>query len=113
MPLQVINSVNNSRRTIIILSDHFHESHWANWEFRVAHANSFAEGRSRVIVIIKGNINMNNLNPDLQQFLKINTSLKSDDPLFWSKLKYAMPHMEKCESLETIPLAVMEEQSQE
>ncbi|CAO1335324.1 unnamed protein product [Diamesa hyperborea] len=105
IPTQVINSVNNSRRTILILSEHFHESHWANWEFRVAHANSYAERRSRIIVIMKDNINMSNLNPDLQQFLKINTSLKYDDPLFWNKLKYAMPHKEKCESLETIQMA--------
>ncbi|CAO1335300.1 unnamed protein product [Diamesa hyperborea] len=93
IPIQIVNSVKHSRRTIIVLSEHFHESRWANWEFRVAQSSVFADGRSRVIVIIKGDVDMELLDEELQCYLRINTYVKADDPWFWKKLRYAMPHI--------------------
>ncbi|CAO1328362.1 unnamed protein product [Diamesa serratosioi] len=93
---QVHNSIRDSRRTIVVLSPHFRESRWARFELRVALLNAFDEKRSRVIIVLNGELNdIDDMDEDLELYLKLNTYIKWTDKWFWSKLKYAMPHTQK------------------
>ena len=88
-----MNSIRTSRRIIVVLSRKFVESNWATWEFRVSLIHAFKQKRSRVLVIIYGDISLiNGLDDDLRTYIAYNTYLDSEDKWFDEKLFYAMPH---------------------
>lgn len=98
---QISNSVNDAKRTIIVMSPNYLQSNWAQWEFRVAQSHAATEKRSRIIVILFGDIgDINKLEPDIRDYLKLNTYVKWGDKWFWEKLKYAMPHVKSSERVE-------------
>lgn len=91
---QIVESINSSRRIIIILSANFLESIWGIVEFRTAYQLAEKENKSRIIMIVYGDIpEVDKLDDnDLKHYMKKTTYLEWKDPKFWKKLMYALPH---------------------
>ncbi|CAB3244721.1 unnamed protein product [Arctia plantaginis] len=92
IPTQINASVENSRKTIIVLSKNFLESMWANLEFLTAHNLTRQENSSRIILILLDEelSRHSKLSAELKAYIKTNTYLLWGDPNFWKKLDRAL-----------------------
>ncbi|KAJ8673123.1 hypothetical protein QAD02_004385 [Eretmocerus hayati] len=92
IPDQIANSIGDSRMTIMVLSPNFIRSRWGRHEFRIAHQQGVIENKNRLIIILYGDINVQQLDSELQRYLRMNTYIRWGDPWFWTKLKASLPH---------------------
>ncbi|XP_068623131.1 protein toll-like [Battus philenor] len=92
IPAQIARSVRDSRCTLLVVSEHWARSLWAQAEFREAHAAALADARTRLVLLLLDEpAALRDLGPDMQAFLAANTYLRWDDPWFWRKLRHALP----------------------
>ncbi|KAI5641119.1 TIR domain-containing protein [Phthorimaea operculella] len=93
IPAQITRSVEQSRRTIVIMSRNFVRSLWGSLEFQTAHVSGLVDGRPRVIMVILDDVlEKEQLPTEMRSYVKLNTYVRWDDPWFWEKLRYALPH---------------------
>ncbi|KAF7491731.1 Protein toll [Sarcoptes scabiei] len=89
----IVNSVQNSKRTILILSENFIKSIWFQVEFHTAYYQMLEDKIDRLIVIVRGELPpKDELDKDLSFLLTTKTYLVWGEKWFWEKLHYAMPH---------------------
>ncbi|XP_077518808.1 uncharacterized protein LOC144128898 isoform X2 [Amblyomma americanum] len=89
----IVNSVQNSRRTILVVSKDFLESLWFQVEFHTAYYQMLEDRVDRLIVIVRGELPpKETLDKELKFLLSTKTYLIWGERWFWEKLKYAMPH---------------------
>ncbi|KAM7355926.1 toll-like receptor Tollo [Cochliomyia hominivorax] len=91
MAESIVQAIDTSRRTIMILSENFIKSEWCRFEFKSAHQSVLRDRRRRLIVIVLGEVPQKDLDPDLRLYLKTNAYLQWGDKLFWEKLRFALP----------------------
>lgn len=87
----ILQAVESSRRTIMVLSENFIKSEWSRYEFKSAHHQVLRDRRKRLIVILLGDVPPKDLDPDLRLYLKNNTYLQWGEKLFWERLRFALP----------------------
>ncbi|CAN7989271.1 unnamed protein product, partial [Ixodes hexagonus] len=87
----ITEAVESSRRTIVILSEHFLKSEWCRYEFKSAHHEVLHSCTHRLVVIFLGRVSYKELDPDIRLWLKSSTFLRWGEKRFWDKLRYAMP----------------------
>ncbi|XP_045466539.1 toll-like receptor 6 [Harmonia axyridis] len=91
----IIEAVESSRRTIIVLSKNFLQNEWCRFEFKSALHEILKDRRRRLIFIITGELPQRDLDPDLRLYLKTNTVIEWGDRQFWQKLQFAMPDVRR------------------
>lgn len=87
----IIEAVECSRRTIIILSKNFLMNEWCRFEFKSALFEVLKERRHKLIFILIDDHPQTDFDPDLRLYLKTNTVIQWGDRQFWQKLQFAMP----------------------
>lgn len=96
--LDKMRTVDELRRTIVVLSSNSIESVWGRMEFQMARPKAMKEGRVRLIVVIHGDVGyIERLDPDLKTYLNANTYVEWD-LWFFSKMRDALPHKSISES---------------
>ncbi|CAH0384158.1 unnamed protein product [Bemisia tabaci] len=98
----IIEAVESSRRTIIVISKHFVETEWCRFEFKSALHEILKDKSHKIILIILGDVLQKDLDPDLRLYIKTNTCLQWGEKQFWQKLKYAMPEVRRNTSLKSV-----------
>lgn len=89
----IVNSVQNSRRTILILSKEFIRSIWFQVEFHTAYYQMLEDKMDRLIVVVRGELPpKEEMDKDLVFLLTTKTYLTWGEKWFWEKLRYALPH---------------------
>ncbi|XP_022904047.1 toll-like receptor Tollo [Onthophagus taurus] len=91
----IVQAVESSRRTIMILSENFIKSEWCRFEFKSAHHQVLRDRRRRLIVVLLGEVPQKDLDPDIRLYLKTNVYLQWGEKLFWEKLRYALPDIQR------------------
>lgn len=89
----IVNSVQNSRRTILVISKEFLQSIWFQVEFHTAYYQMLEDQMDRLIVVVRGELPpKEDMDKDLVFLLTTKTYLVWGEKWFWEKLRYALPH---------------------
>ena len=91
----IIDSIDNSKRTIMVVSNNFVESEWCQYEFKTAHHSVLQEKSQKIIMILMEALDSLKLDHDLKLYMKTKTYLRREDPWFWKKIVFAMPNITK------------------
>lgn len=103
IPECILQSIDDSKRIILLMTKEFLESSWGTFEFRTAIKATSMDRHKRLIVIVYPEVeNFDNLDTELRLYMKYNTYLSRDDSQFWRKLIFAMPH-KKAKSSKKMP----------
>ena len=92
-PIQenIMNSVNQSKRMLMVLSQNFIRSEWCLLEFRAAHQKVLEERTNYLIIILFDDVIMDDLDDEMKLYMRTNTYLSISNKWFWNKLFYALP----------------------
>ena len=92
-PIQenILNSVNQSKRMIMVLSRNFIKSEWCLLEFGAAHRKVLENRMNYLIIILFDDVNIVDLDDEIKLYMRTNTYLSISKKWFWEKLCYALP----------------------
>ena len=95
IPEQIIDCIESSRKTLLILSPNFVRSTWCKFEMRMAHAKLFRSGHDVLLLAILKPLNGVEITKTLKALLEEKTYVEwSEDQygqkLFWAKLISAL-----------------------
>ena len=96
----ILKSVNESKRMLIVLSPSFARSEWCLLKFRAAHRKVIEDRMNYLIIILLDDVNMAELDEEIKLYMRTNTYVSYSDKWFWQKLFYAMPQQAERESME-------------
>lgn len=87
----VQEAVSCSRRTLLVLTQHYVESEWCRWEFRVAQHRALQDNINRLIIVAVGEVCPEGIDEELQRYMQETNYLRWGEPHFWDKLLYSLP----------------------
>ena len=95
----ITESIENSKRTIVLLNDQFLISEWCRYEFQAAHFEALSNKMNSLILVLLEDVNPDLVDGGLKLYMKTRTYLRYDDPRFWDKLRFALPEKKQTENV--------------
>ena len=92
-PIQenILNSVDQSKRMLMVLSRNFVKSEWCLLEFRAAHRKVLEDRMNYLIIILFDDVDIAEVDDEIKLYMRTNTYLSVSNKWFWEKLVYALP----------------------
>ena len=109
-PIQenILTSVDQSKRMLMVLSPSFAKSAWCLLEFRAAHRKVLEDRMNYLIIILFDDVDISELDEEIKLYMRTNTYVSVSDKWFWQKLFYAMPQNSAKKLMEQRSVEVME-----
>ncbi|CAL4210849.1 unnamed protein product, partial [Meganyctiphanes norvegica] len=100
----ITESINCSRRLVIVISRGFLDTEWCRFNIKTAHMEAVQNiKRQHLIVVALENISKSELDPDLIKILNsAGKTLHPRDPGFWDKLRKSLPRLRRKNRSRTI-----------
>lgn len=92
VPDTIVEAVESSKRTMLILSRNFLYNEWSRFEFKSA-IHEIVKRRTKLIFILYGDLPQRDIDADMRMYLRTSTCIEWDDKNFWQKLRMALPHL--------------------
>merc|ERR1712123_211977 len=87
IPDQILHSIKRSRHTIIVLSKEYCKATWTMLEFKAVQEKFMKNKRKILTLVLHEELpHVEDLHPDIQNYLKLNMYIRRDDKEFWKKL---------------------------
>jgi len=91
----IVDSIEKSRKTVLIVSNAFAVSHWCHFEMTMAQTKLLEDDRDNLILVLLEEIADCNMTPRLQLQMQKKTYIEWTDnqigqQLFWAKLRRAL-----------------------
>ena len=87
----ILNSINQSKRMLMVLSRNFLKSEWCLLEFRAAHRKVLKDRVNYLIIILFDDVDMAEVDDEIKLYMRTNTYLSVSNKWFWEKLVYVLP----------------------
>ena len=92
---EVVNAIEQSRKTVLVLSPDFQKSNWCDFEMHMARNKLFSDGKDVLVLIILRKLEIGRVSRTLRNLLDKKSYLEwPNDPegedLFWNKLNLAL-----------------------
>ncbi len=89
----IVEAIDTSKRTIMLVSKDFLQSDWCQYEFQMAHHQVLTEGgRNRLILVMMEQIDISDITDHtLKSYIRTHTYIEKNDPRFWERLRFALP----------------------
>ncbi|KAK6185299.1 hypothetical protein SNE40_007562 [Patella caerulea] len=86
----IIDSIENSRHSIVILSNNFIQSIWGMEEFKQAYYQSIVKKHRHLIIVKYEEVSESKMDPMLKRCLKTFTYLDVKDTMFMDRLRFSL-----------------------
>ena len=91
----IIKAIEESRKTVLVLSSSFLKSKWCNYEVEIASMKCFETGRNLIVCVVLGHLPKSKMSRILHSLLRKNTYLELPKdpaglPVFWQRLRMAL-----------------------
>lgn len=90
----IIEAVESSKRSIIVLSKNFLYNEWSRFEYKSA-IHELIKRRKKIIFVLYGDLPQRDIDANMRLYLRTNTCIEWDDKKFWQKLRIVLPHVRK------------------
>lgn len=88
----IVEAVDSSRRTLLVLSRNFLYNEWSRFEVKSA-LHECIKRRRKLVFILYGDLPQRDIDADMRMYLRASTCIEWDDKKFWQKLRMAMPNL--------------------